>query len=253
MNQPTAPLDAHAPAYTPAFAHFEENRIVHEAYGLAIAARLRELGARRVLSLGVGHRDVARPIIDLLRAGALDQYTIVDAAPAMLEALRVDIAPVPAGMSFVEAYFEHYASASAFDAIEAGFVLEHVEDPALLLRRMRGLLAPGGRMFVAVPNALSLHRRVGHAAGLVGDLHALSPADLALGHRRYFDVERLAALAMACGLRSERHTGLLLKPFTTGQLNQLDLPAEVWRALQVVAAPYPELANAFSMELVPCD
>lgn len=253
MNSPSASLDAHAPAYTPAFAHFQENQIVHEAYGLAIAERLRELGARRVLSLGVGHRDVARPIIGLLRAGALDHYTIVDAAPAMLEALRDDIAPVPAGMAFVEAYFEQFHAAQPFDAIEAGFVLEHVEDPALVLRRMRGLLAPAGRLFVAVPNALSLHRRIGHAAGMVADLHALSPADLALGHRRYFDVERLAALAAACGLRCERPTGLLLKPFTTGQLGQLGLPADVWRALQTVAAPYPELSNAFSMELVPCD
>jgi 2-polyprenyl-3-methyl-5-hydroxy-6-metoxy-1,4-benzoquinol methylase len=35
-------------------------------------------------------------------------------------------------------------------------VLEHLEDPTLVLRQMRALLAPGGRLFVTVPNGRTL-------------------------------------------------------------------------------------------------
>ncbi len=36
-------------------------------------------------------------------------------------------------------------------------VLEHLEDPVAILRRMRGLLAPSGRIFITVPNGRTLY------------------------------------------------------------------------------------------------
>ena len=246
-------LDGHADAYSKAFPHYEENRLVHEAYGQRIAARLQAQGARRVLSLGIGHRAVARPIVDLLRAAVLERYVIVDAAPALLQAFADEMQPPPPGLQLIEAFFETMPlSLAPFDAIEAGFVLEHVDDPALLLRRLRHFIAPAGRLHIAVPNARSLHRLLGHEAGLLPDLYALSDADRSLGHRRYFDVPRLSTLVADCGWRTEDSAGLMLKPFTTGQLDKLGLPPTVWQALQTLAGPYPEIANSFCMELSLC-
>jgi SAM-dependent methyltransferase len=245
-------LDVHRAAYTAAFAHFEENRIVHEAYGRRIAQRIAERGAQRVLSLGIGHTEVARPIVDLLRRRGIASYTIVDAAPAIIEGFRADVAPLPNGLTLVEAWFERVEFDTPFDLVEAGFILEHVDDPALVLRRLHAFLAPGALVCVAVPNARSLHRVLGHEAGLLPDLYALSAADRALGHQRYFDVPRLEALATDCGFRVERRAGLLLKPFTTGQLAKLELTPAVWQALQRTAEPYPEISNAFCMELAAC-
>lgn len=212
-----------------------------------------ERGARQILSLGIGHTEVARPLLELLRKGQIDRYVIVDAAPAIVASFREQMAPLPAGLQLVEAFFEEVAeSLGLFDAIEAGFILEHVDDPSLVLRRMRRFIAPAGRMFVAVPNARSLHRLLGHEAGLLDDVFTLSDADRALGHQRYFDVESLSALAEQNGWRVDAQAGLLLKPFTTGQLATLDLSPAVWRALQALAAPYPEISNAFCMELSVC-
>ncbi|MBN8506094.1 MAG: methyltransferase domain-containing protein [Burkholderiales bacterium] len=242
-------LDRHAAAYTPAFAHFEENRIVHAAYGQRLRALARERGARSVLSLGVGHQEVAQALLEALRSDEIDRHVLIDAAPQLLADFARDQAPLPAGLELVEAWFEQYQDAQGFDLIEAGFVLEHVDDPALLLRHLRSLLRPGGLLCVAVPNATSLHRRLGHAAGLLPDMFQLGQADLVLGHRRYFDPASLSALAEAAGWQALRCEGLLLKPFTTGQLERLALAPEIWRALQQVAAPYPELSNAFCMDL----
>jgi 2-polyprenyl-3-methyl-5-hydroxy-6-metoxy-1,4-benzoquinol methylase len=253
VNEDRSPLDRHAQAYSKAFPYFEENRIVHEDYGRRIAQRIKALQLRQVLSLGVGHSEVARPILQMLSEGGIRRYVIVDAAATILNDFGKSIEPHPAGLSLIESYFEEFDDAAGFDAIEAGFVLEHVDDPAAILMRLRRLLHPEGRLFVAVPNACSLHRLLGHHAGLLPDLYALSDADMALGHMRYFDVPRLTELAQSCGWRIESTAGLLLKPFTTGQLAKLDLASHVWRALQVVAEPYPEISNSFSMELSICD
>ena len=95
------------------------------------------------------------------------------------------------------AYFEDFETEERFDAIGMGFVLEHVEDPGLILRRYQDFLAPGGQIFIAVPNAESLHRRLGNFAGMLPDMTTLSPADEAFGHRRYFTAETLRDLVEA--------------------------------------------------------
>ena len=73
-------LDSHASAQTAAFPDYEWNRTVHEAYGLHIAAHVRDAGADSVLSLGNEHREVVRPLLDCLANGVLRCYAIVDAS-----------------------------------------------------------------------------------------------------------------------------------------------------------------------------
>ena len=123
-----------------------------------------------------------------------------------------------------------------------------MDDPAFILRRLHEFLAPGGRIFLAVPNARSLHRQLGHMAGLLDDMYVLSPSDFALGHKRYFDVEAISTLIRDAGFDVAKTEGMFLKPFTTGQLNTLNLPPAVWQALMKISAGYPDLSNAIYIE-----
>jgi 2-polyprenyl-3-methyl-5-hydroxy-6-metoxy-1,4-benzoquinol methylase len=57
---------------------------------------------------------------------------------------------------------EHYAQSSGnrqFDLITANHALEHTPDPVRTLEVMKGLLAPGGMIWIAVPNADSTFSR----------------------------------------------------------------------------------------------
>ena len=56
-----------------------------------------------------------------------------------------------AGIPFAVSTLEAYAPAERFNLITACDVIVHLEDPGAVLARMRAWLAPGGRLYVAVP------------------------------------------------------------------------------------------------------
>jgi SAM-dependent methyltransferase len=180
-------------------------------------------------------------------AARLDEYTVVEGSPEAVAAFQAEARP-PANVRIVNAFFEEYDPQAAVDAVEMGFVLEHVDDPAAVLARYAGFLRPGGTMVVVVPNARALHRRFGHAAALLDNLFRLSPDDLLLGHKRYFDLASITELVLAAGLKVVRVEGVYLKCLTTAQLRSLALPPEVRRAFYTVGVEHPELCNAIYLE-----
>jgi SAM-dependent methyltransferase len=242
-------LDNYLQAYTDEFPYSEENHLMLRAYGEHIAQYIRNHEVRAALSLGIGYAEVTQRILSTLTSGLLKQYVVVDGAPQIIEGFRRSLGPVPLpGLELVEGFFETFVSSERFEVIEAGFILEHVDDPAFVLRRLHQFLLPGGRVFIAVPNARSLHRVLGHKAGLLEDMYVLSSSDLALGHKHYFDLDSISELVRAAGFKVAKTKGLLLKPFTTGQLNTLNLSPNVWRALLEVSAEYPAISNAIYLE-----
>ncbi|MDN5753071.1 MAG: methyltransferase domain-containing protein [Nitrosospira sp.] len=241
-------LDKYKQSYTADFPHFEENLLAHAAYGERIALYIQSQGTSAAMSLGIGHTEVARRILAKLIGGPLKRYVVVDGAPQIIEGFRRSLEPMPDGLELIEGFFENFVTPGRFDVIEAGFILEHVDNPALVLDRLHQFLAPGGRIFIAVPNARSLHRLLGHMAGLLEDMYVLSQWDLALGHKRYFDLEMLSTLVRDAGFQIAKAEGLLLKPFTTAQLNTLNLSPAVWQALLKVSAGYPDISYAIYLE-----
>lgn len=244
-------IDQDNAAYVPGFQYYEDNIRLLRAGLEQILRRTAYLDRFTMLSLGVGHRHTVKGLIDGL-GDRLARYVIVEGSADIIDLLRREVA-LPPQVALEQAYFEEFETDQRFDVIEMGFVLEHVNDPELVLRRFRRFLAPGGRIMVAVPNADSLHRTIGHAAGLLPDVHDLSPADVALGHRRYFDPRSLDALLAACGLEVVGRAGLMLKPLTSAQLASLQLDARVVDAMDEIGFGLPDICNAIFVEARPCD
>lgn len=245
----TEDLNAYKDAYLDSFPYYWDETVLLEAYICKLVAALSPRRKLRVLSLGIGREMVSKAIIGQLD---LDQYHIVEGAADIIQRYRAQYRP-PACVHTHHAWFEQVEFERPFDAIEMGFVLEHVDDPALILQRFHRFLDPQGVLFVAVPNARSLHRLLGHALGLMPDVHALSQSDRDLGHKRYFDAASIAALVTDCGYRIEHIHGLMLKPFTTGQLQPLreQLGDGLDRALIDVGFDLPEIANGVLIQARP--
>lgn len=242
-------LDNFAQAYTDAFPYSEENHVMLAAYGNRVASYIERQKVKTALSLGIGYVEVADKILAKLISRLLNRYVVVDGSPRIIEGFRRSLgAHPPQGLEILEGYFETFKCSERFEIIEAGFILEHVDDPTFVLNRMHQFLQPNGRIFIAVPNARSLHRELGHLAGFLKDMYTLSPSDLALGHKHYFDLEAISRVVTNAGFKVAKVEGLFLKPFSTQQLKKLDLPPVVWQALTGISVNYPSISNAIYLE-----
>jgi hypothetical protein len=96
------------------------------------------------------------------------------------------------------------AVGSAYGAVVAGDVLEHVIDPARLLTDIAGRLSDTGEVLVSVPNFGHWYPRVRVVTGTF-DYDQRGPLDH--GHVRFFTRRSFERLVAQCGLRIvERRT-----------------------------------------------
>lgn len=165
------------------------------------------------LQVGCAHGDQTSLLIE--RFGAV---TVVEGAPEFVEVAR---ARVGDGARFVQGLIEEFETEERYDTILFAHVLEHVIDPIVALRKLRSLLAPGGRLFLVVPNAEAASRRIAVKMGALTHLEALSPDDEAAGHRRVYRLDTLGRDALAADLRIVHSGGIFFKPLANFQFNQL--------------------------------
>ncbi|MCJ7822287.1 MAG: class I SAM-dependent methyltransferase [Armatimonadetes bacterium] len=137
--------------------------------------------------------------------------------------------------------FEEFDPAERYDLIVMAWILEHVADPGDLVRRAAEWLVPGGEIHIVVPNAESLHRRVGVCMGLLGRLDELNQSDLAMSHRRVYTWDRLAEDITAAGLRLTTMDGILLKPLPSALMDAY--PQELRDAFFELAPLSPRLCS----------
>ena len=240
-------LDSYQKSYLPDFKFNDENVRSLSFYADLIVDVLKKEKSKSILSLGIGHSIVSQKIVAELK-GCLEIYDIVEGSADIIANFTKLHAPLPTEVRVFHSYFEEFRTAVKYDAIEMGFVLEHVENPQLVVSRFKDLLIPGGCIFLAVPNALSVHRQLGHIAGFLEDPYKLSPADLQLGHKRYFDVGSFTQLVMDAGLSVSAIKGIMFKPFTTKQLQSLSLSEDIVSAMYQFAVGYPDLSNSIYIE-----
>jgi 2-polyprenyl-3-methyl-5-hydroxy-6-metoxy-1,4-benzoquinol methylase len=243
----TENLDAYKSAYTPQFPYHHDEELLLQAYSGKIVSRLENLRGLRLLSLGIGGQTVSATLRARLD---IAEYHIIEGSGEIIAAYRNATSPPP-NVIIHHDRFETASLDGCFDAIEMGFVLEHVEDPALVLRRFRKFLKADGILFTAVPNARSLHRLLGHAAGMLADIYALSPADRDLGHRRYFDARTFQETVSAAGYTIIQRDGLVLKPLATAQLQSLDFPPAIEGAFIKVGYSLPDICNGIMLMAKP--
>ncbi len=145
-------LNAVSFEYRPNAATEIENNLMLNWYPHRIINRFKHVPS--LLELGLGHGFTAK-----IFANACDRYVVVDGSSVVIEQFRQNT-PNFRG-EIIEAYFEDYSPDQKFDVIVMGFILEHVDDPDLILKRYCDFLTPGGKLYVAVPNAKSMNRRLG--------------------------------------------------------------------------------------------
>jgi 2-polyprenyl-3-methyl-5-hydroxy-6-metoxy-1,4-benzoquinol methylase len=185
--------------------------------------------AKRVLELGYGEGIITRMLLDADR-----EVTVVEGAALLHDAVATTFGT---RVRAVHSLFEEFSPDAPFDAIIASHVLEHVDDPVALLRRMGAWLSPQGRLVVIVPNKESLHRRLAVLMGLQPALDTLGARDRLVGHQRVYSHATLERDLRAGGFTPLEKTGFFLKPVANSMM--LTYSPELLAAMNEIGPQLP--------------
>jgi SAM-dependent methyltransferase len=233
-------LDEHVRAYQGDLLYDFDNEIILKWYAKRIIETNKNSDSLLELGLGYGHTTN-------IFSQTIKDHLVIEGSRAVIDNFKKNFPKC--NTEIQEGFFENFKSNKTFDSIVMGFVLEHVDDPVELLKYYKRFLNEDGQVFVSVPNAEVLNRRLGHEMGILPDVQLLSEHDHILGHRRYYTAETLTNDANEAGYDVVRLEGIFLKPFTTKQLVSLNMEKSVIDALCKVGIEYPELCCAMLAEL----
>ena len=148
----------------------------------------------RVLEIGCG---AGSTMAELRKRGPVTQAVGVELDPASAETARAQFDTIY--VSAVEtAPFEQAVAQGTLDLVLCLDVLEHLVDPWTVVKRVSPLLAPGGRLYISLPNV----RNWKFLARLFfrGDFRYRDSGILDRTHLRFFTRETAMDLAQAGGL-----------------------------------------------------
>lgn len=184
-------------------------------------------------------------LLTQLLAERLKTLDVVEATETFIQEARQRALP---NVTLHHSMIEGFRTTKRFDAIFLTWILTHLVDPQVVLAHLRGLLAPGGLLFVVVPNVRVLSRQLALHMGLVPDLYALTDNDRNHGHQRAYDRKLLNRELDNAGFETIDQGGLMLKILADQQMDELfgkgiltDAHAEAFYSM---GREYPEFASA---------
>lgn len=195
-----------------------------------------------VLELGLGH-GITTNMFSLF----FKDYLVLDASQSVIDNFKNKFSDSPATIE--KCYFENFNGDKKYDLIIMGFVLEHVNDPIIILDYYKRFLNSNGKIIITVPNAEVMNRRLGVLAKTLEDITLLSDHDHACGHLRYYTVSTLSNQVEQCGYKILRTEGIYFKPLSTSQMISLNLEDKYIEALCELGVFYPELSCGILMEI----
>jgi 2-polyprenyl-3-methyl-5-hydroxy-6-metoxy-1,4-benzoquinol methylase len=147
------------------------------------------------------------------------------------------------------ALFEDVQLPHRYDNVVMTHVLEHLEDPVAVLRRINNeWLADGGRFYLVCPNANAASRQIAVKMGLISHNAAVTPAEAAHGHRCTYAMDTLERDAVAAGLRVVHRSGIFFKALANFQWDRLlktDIVSpEYLEGCYQLGQQYPELCSS---------
>ena len=125
-------------------------------------------------------------------------------------------------VKFVTSLFEKANLPKRYDNIVLTHVLEHLDDPVLVLKRINDeWLAENGRFFLVCPNANAPSRQIAVKMGLISHNAVVTPAEAEHGHRRTYTLDTMERDAVAARLKVVHRSGIFFKALANFQWDRL--------------------------------
>ena len=156
---------------------------------------------------------------------------------------------LPDSVRIINSKFELVTLPKRYDNVVLTHVLEHLDDPVLVLKRINEeWLAEGGRLFLVCPNANAPSRQIAVKMGLISHNAAVTPAEAEHGHRVTYTLDTLEREAVAAGLKVVHRSGIFFKAlanFQWDRLLQTDIVSEEYlEGCYKLGQQYPDLCSS---------
>jgi 2-polyprenyl-3-methyl-5-hydroxy-6-metoxy-1,4-benzoquinol methylase len=182
--------------------------------------------------------------------GLSNDITCVEASDEAIAKAKLSLGDQ---VNYVHALFESMQLKERYDNIVLTHVLEHLDDPVAVMKRINDeWLTDTGRFFLVCPNANAPSRQIAVKMGLISHNSAVTPAEEAHGHRITYSLDTLERDAKAAGLNVVFRTGIFFKALANFQwdrlLNTDIISQEYLEGCYQLGHQYPDLcASIFLM------
>jgi 2-polyprenyl-3-methyl-5-hydroxy-6-metoxy-1,4-benzoquinol methylase len=194
-----------------------------------------------LLELGSFKGDFTQRFLDYF-----DDITCVEASDIAIEEAKLKLGN---RVKLINALFETVELPKRYDNIVLTHVLEHLDDPILILKRINEeWLTNTGRLFLVCPNANAPSRQIAVKMGLITHNAAVTPAEAEHGHRCTYSLDTLERDAVSAGLNVVHRSGIFFKAlanFQWDQLLQTDIISkEYLEGCYKLGQVYPDLCSS---------
>jgi 2-polyprenyl-3-methyl-5-hydroxy-6-metoxy-1,4-benzoquinol methylase len=215
----------------------------HEKFGEGVNGKLMQYRYDSIRPYFSGERCLELGCADGLMTKALvsdfQEVVAVDGSQAYCDITQTSIDAE--NLSVVHSLFQDFDPDDVFDTIIACHILEHVDDPEGLLRHIKKFLSDDGRLIIDVPNANSVHRRVGVEMGLLDRTDELNQRDMDIGHERVYRRDEFHSEIKSVGFKIEHSGGVFLKPVSNSQMEKW-FSEDMMDGFAAVGRDFPEIA-----------
>lgn len=179
----------------------------------------------------------------------LPYFNDITCVEASSEALTIAKKELGNNVTFIQSLFETATLPSTYDNIILTHVLEHVDDPVIVLKRINNeWLSKNGRLFLVCPNANAPSRQIAVKMGLISHNSAVTLDEAAHGHKRTYTLKTLEKDAKSAGLNVIHRTGIFFKAFANFQWDKLlktdIVSTEYLDGCYTLGKKYPDLCSS---------
>jgi 2-polyprenyl-3-methyl-5-hydroxy-6-metoxy-1,4-benzoquinol methylase len=148
-----------------------------------------------------------------------DDITCVEASDEAIEIAKNEFGTK---VKFINSLFETVSLPTKYDNIVLTHVLEHIDNPVSVLKRINDeWLSDNGRFFLVCPNANAPSRQIAVNMGLISHNSAVTPSEKDHGHNITYTLDTLERDAKAAGLKVILRSGIFFKALANFQWDKL--------------------------------
>lgn len=179
----------------------------------------------------------------------LPYFNDITCIEASDEAIELAKRQLGGKVKFINSLFENAILPTKYDNIILTHVLEHIDNPVSLLKKINvEWRSDNGRLFLVCPNANAPSRQIAVKMGLITHNSAVTQAEIEHGHRITYTLDTLERDVKAAGLNVVYRSGIFFKALANFQwdklLNTDIISKEYLEGCYQLGQQYPDLCSS---------